>query len=268
MSISSPEKQREYSRRWYYKHRKEAMARTMKARRLNPESARRSERKWKEKNPGYIHPKKLKLITERRLLREKERLRRRSSTEKTCKNCLSVKPLCDFNRSRKSLDGRQPLCRACEAIYQKKLNLVRSTPKWKADHPEMVAKIKARVCAYGKKYRKSRSQKIKLDKQAWTEKNREKSRAIKSRYGKNNPGKVNANTARRRAAIARATPPWFENELVAKIYDEASRLKFNVDHIVPLRSELVCGLHCFDNMQLLAKSENVSKLNRHWPDMP
>ena len=55
---------------------------------------------------------------------------------------------------------------------------------------------------------------------------------------------------------------------VARIYKKAHELGAQVDHIVPLQSDIVCGLHCICNMQILSKKENASKGNRWWPDMP
>jgi hypothetical protein len=45
-------------------------------------------------------------------------------------------------------------------------------------------------------------------------------------------------------------------------------LNHDVDHIVPLTSKFVCGLHCEANLQYLPSRVNQSKKNRYWPDMP
>ena len=52
------------------------------------------------------------------------------------------------------------------------------------------------------------------------------------------------------------------------VYEKAREFGMAVDHVVPITSDFVSGLHCWHNLQLLTKSENSSKLNRFWPDMP
>lgn len=96
----------------------------------------------------------------------------------------------------------------------------------------------------------------------------------KSKYisDPNFAAKCCAKTSRRRAALKRAVPLWFDSE---KIHVEAlylavalSPVELHVDHIVPLQNDIVCGLHCYANLQLLSGPENRRKNNRHWPDMP
>ena len=65
-----------------------------------------------------------------------------------------------------------------------------------------------------------------------------------------------------------ATPPWLTEEMVL----EMERMYLgagagHVDHIVPLKSPTVCGLHVPWNLQVLSAGANLVKNNRHWPGM-
>lgn len=72
----------------------------------------------------------------------------------------------------------------------------------------------------------------------------------------------------RDAMKLRATPIWSDKSLIVGIYAEAARrtaetgVDHQVDHIVPLKSKIVCGLHVPWNLQLLTKSENSRKNNK------
>lgn len=93
-------------------------------------------------------------------------------------------------------------------------------------------------------------------------------------WAKENPAERRAQHANRRAQKIRAMPVWVDRQEIANVYRGARSLSkrlgvvFHVDHIVPLRSNLVCGLHVPANLQVLSGELNMAKSNCYWPDMP
>jgi hypothetical protein len=81
------------------------------------------------------------------------------------------------------------------------------------------------------------------------------------------PSKAAARYAKRRAAKKLATPIWADIKEIEKIYKLArqktikSGMSWEVDHIVPLSSKLVCGLHVSWNLQVIPITENRRKRN-------
>lgn len=68
-----------------------------------------------------------------------------------------------------------------------------------------------------------------------------------------------------------ATPPWLSAADWAKVralYESSNPAHEQVDHIVPLKHALVCGLNVPWNMEKLAIKENQEKSNHWWPDCP
>lgn len=103
----------------------------------------------------------------------------------------------------------------------------------------------------------------------------EKSMEYKSRrkkYLKNyywlNRDKLIAKSSAYESRVRKAMPVWQPIEEIKIYYAIARIFGLEVDHIVPIKSDLVCGLHCLDNFQLLTRNQNASKGNRFWPDMP
>jgi hypothetical protein len=102
---------------------------------------------------------------------------------------------------------------------------------------------------------------------AWRERNAERKRSTNRAHYEKNKGRYYEYSAARRAAKLNATPDWCEHQAIAAFY-AACPTGFHVDHIVPLQSQFVCGLHCLANLQYLPAKENASKRNYRWPDMP
>jgi len=80
-------------------------------------------------------------------------------------------------------------------------------------------------------------------------------------------------TARRIAHAKQATPYWADSRKIRDVYAAAENMRqltgseYHVDHIVPLTSKLVCGLHNEFNLRVLPAIDNLKKHNKHWPDM-
>lgn len=68
-------------------------------------------------------------------------------------------------------------------------------------------------------------------------------------------------SAKKRGLKHKATPPWADQEKIKAIY-RGRPPGHHVDHIVPLVSRVVCGLHCEANLQYLPAKENMRKKNK------
>lgn len=82
---------------------------------------------------------------------------------------------------------------------------------------------------------------------------------------------VRADTKARRRKHREATPPWLSRQQKAQIREmykmaitmtKTTGEQYVVDHIVPLRSETVCGLHVPWNLRVITQEENLKKSNK------
>ena len=101
----------------------------------------------------------------------------------------------------------------------------------------------------------------------WKRKNRERSRALNRESQKRCLPQRAAAQMAREALKLQAVPAWADMEEIKYIYNLAKERGLEVDHIVPLRSKFVCGLHTPDNLRCIPKELNQMKSNRYWPDM-
>lgn len=88
------------------------------------------------------------------------------------------------------------------------------------------------------------------------------------RYKQANAAKTLEQATFRTARIKRATPPWVARSDLLKFYEISYQLsietgiKHHVDHVIPLIHDLVCGLHCPANLNVIPWNENLSKGNK------
>lgn len=170
-----------------------------------------------------------------------KRLRYLVDGRKVCSKCNSVLDANEenFNKNKSSLDGLRPECKKCQSEFKK------------SNYAANKNKIKAK----SKKYYNENKDKYNEQSRRWRAENKNIVRYHQRKY---------------KYLKRRSIPSWFESErvLIEKVYEMAASLGMHVDHIVPINSKLVCGLHCWHNLQLLTPSENRSKSNVYWPDMP
>ncbi len=81
-------------------------------------------------------------------------------------------------------------------------------------------------------------------------------------YLENNRTGFNANNAKRRATKLQATPLWADLSAIRKIYAECPK-GYHIDHIYPLTSDWVCGLHVVENLKPIPEKDNMTKGNRY-----
>lgn len=166
-----------------------------------------------------------------------------------CRTCQADKPADRFYRNKTYTSGYNSQCKACQKAYYQERNkdpevLARHNARSKA----WVAKNKDKALESNAKYRAN---------------NRESLLEYSREWAKANRDKKNANFARYRARKLQATPKndpaidyvYYSAELIKEVYGGRP----DVDHIIPLKNELVSGLHVAHNLQLLNPSANYSK---------
>ena len=79
-------------------------------------------------------------------------------------------------------------------------------------------------------------------------------------YQKLHPQAIQANNAARRARRSNAQPPWVELLTIRQIYTDCPN-GYHIDHTIPLKHKLVCGLHVPANLEAIPAARNLAKHN-------
>lgn len=195
---------------------------------------------------------------------------------RTCKKCLVEKSESEFYKDAANKQGLRTVCKVCDRAQGKAYfeeNKEKESIRNKKYSIENFQKIKDRksrqreidaekIAEYSKKYYAENKEKRLKNSKAWYSKNAGTEHlAVKSKI----------KGAKRRAAKILAVAPWADKAEISKIYHMAlikskeSGIKYHVDHIIPLRGKLVCGLHVENNLQVITWNENLSKGARYSP---
>ena len=164
---------------------------------------------------------------------------------KFCPKCSNEKSLSEFGVRKDRPDGDggfQPkaYCKPCEAIVTRE--------------------------SYYRRHEKAKEQGRKSQAKQ-RETNRARVNEIRAQCAKRNKHYENARTSERYHLKKLCMPKWANKKYIelfylgAQIESERTGKKVHVDHIVPIKNDLVCGLHCEDNLQLLFAEANLAKSN-------
>jgi hypothetical protein len=194
--------------------------------------------------------------------------------EKSCSKCARRLPYSEFFRKKGGADGLYSYCKVCtsaqaaeyrqrkadqiaiqRAIHreQNREELAAKSREWAAKNPEYVKTNAKKYYEKNKEYRAGYNA-------AWHKANAD---ALRPYYAEK--------SRRRFAKLRHATPRWANAEAILAIYEKCrdisveTGVKHHVDHIVPLVSPLVCGLHVEWNLQILTACDNLSKSNKFEP---
>lgn len=195
---------------------------------------------------------------------------------KPCTKCGQVKPLAEFHRKPSAGDGCTSKCKVCrnqESLAWHWANREKHLAMNKARYEGDPEKARARTA----QWRAKNPEAARVALVEWRKKNRDHVRSEDAKRLKkwkaSNRWVTNADSMRRYAAKGQAAPSWCDHAEVKAIYQRAHHLRqsgqdVQVDHLVPLRSPLVCGLHVPANLAIVPTEHNMKKGNRVWPEMP
>ena len=89
-----------------------------------------------------------------------------------------------------------------------------------------------------------------------------KRKRINSRTSKKKGPSERANRYFNRPRHKQATPRWVEKDEIYKLYKKALGMDdYELDHIIPINHDLVCGLHVPSNLRIITREENRKKSN-------
>lgn len=164
---------------------------------------------------------------------------------KTCPKCQTPDALFGLNKARK--DGLAVYCRTCTKAYLAEKQYDKA--RWQERRADESARNRA--------YREANAERLRAQ---WREKANRRRAEL--------PSVIRSHNIARKHGECQATPPWADHAAMSAVYARARALEAedgiprHVDHEVPLKNPLVCGLHAHTNLRILTAAENMAKKNR------
>lgn len=208
---------------------------------------------------------------------------RKGDTDKFCGNCSVVKPIEQFRLRRKGHPAPAAYCIECAdgiaktwAKEQKERHRENGR-RWAAANPE---KKKAYVLAardrdperfkeYVRRYDRNNRELRREKRKAHYNKNRDIEREKHREWRLKNPHRNAFKAMMYEARKRKAMPAWADKHKILEIYAccaemnrQSGFVKYHVDHIYPLCSDVMCGLHVHENLRIILAVENQRKSNR------
>ena len=173
-------------------------------------------------------------------------------TFKHCSKCKEDKTLESFGKDKHKKDGLTVRCKECRKVdgeiyyRQNKEKCLLATKRWVENNKEKHKETTARY------YQEHKDEILKRN----------------IEYQKKNRSRYNSYSSKYRTTKLKATPKWGKGDAIEMKYWYAQWLSltvgvpYEVDHIVPLQNEKVCGLHCEHNLQVVSREYNRRKSNK------
>ncbi len=143
-----------------------------------------------------------------------------------------------------------------------------SRKKWQDNNKDKVKVYKDRWAkAHPEKHAEGAARRNKR----WSDSNRAQNSLYAKKWRQDRKDLVNLYTINRRAKRLSATPSWF-SELDSFVLSQCTELcvlrknatgfAWSIDHMIPLQGDAVCGLHVWNNFQVIPAKMNSSKRNK------